>query len=465
MRKTAAPLTLIFVLLAATFPFTIFPAKAEPRTITVPDDYPTIQAAIGNATAGDTVFVKKGTYYSNYKIIIDKPIFLLGEDSQNTILRYKDYYRYVWEAIIEVAANNITVSGFTIDGAVYNVTFPGAPPIVPDDFYPSINDVGVGILSDQTNGKNVSGINVFGNNIIHMDFTGVSIYGEMNLIHQNNITGNYGGIYISGKNNSVYQNNITGNEGYGIIFSSSDTTISNNTIVGNRIGISVYSAQNMTIHENSIQGNGVEATAVEKHERGGLSISYGAQNIYVYENNITDNYSYGVEFDGSCNNSEIFRNNILRNNVGVNLRNFVLTSYDSVGSGNKIYRNNIIDNAQNAFVERVYPYSFGAITGQTGNGTDIVSWDNGKLGNHWSDYQSKYPNATEIDASGVGNLPYFIDENNTDRFPLLQLVDIYAEAPNIARNQEPFPVLLVAAAVAVIIATAVGLLLYNRKKR
>lgn len=37
-------------------------AKAEPRTIIVPDDYSTIQSAINAANSGDTVFVKSGIY-------------------------------------------------------------------------------------------------------------------------------------------------------------------------------------------------------------------------------------------------------------------------------------------------------------------------------------------------------------------------------------------------------------------
>jgi hypothetical protein len=34
-------------------------------------------------------------------------------------------------------------------------------------------------------------------------------------------------------------------------------------------------------------------------------------------------------------------------------------------------------------------------------------------------YQSKYPNATEVDASGIGNTPYVVDVNNTDYYPLM----------------------------------------------
>ena len=47
-------------------------------------------------------------------------------------------------------------------------------------------------------------------------------------------------------------------------------------------------------------------------------------------------------------------------------------------------------------------------------------WDNGTIGNYWSDYQTKYPNANEIDNSGIGNTPYVIDANNIDHYPLLK---------------------------------------------
>jgi hypothetical protein len=36
--------------------------EAGSKTLVVPDDHPTIASAIGNATQGDTILVKKGTY-------------------------------------------------------------------------------------------------------------------------------------------------------------------------------------------------------------------------------------------------------------------------------------------------------------------------------------------------------------------------------------------------------------------
>lgn len=45
------------------------PVKAESKTIVVPDDYPTIQAALGNVSAGDTIFVSKESIRVNYTSI------------------------------------------------------------------------------------------------------------------------------------------------------------------------------------------------------------------------------------------------------------------------------------------------------------------------------------------------------------------------------------------------------------
>jgi parallel beta-helix repeat protein len=43
------------------------------------------------------------------------------------------------------------------------------------------------------------------------------------------------------------------------------------------------------------------------------------------------------------------------------------------------------------------------------------NWDNGKLGNYWSDY-----NGTDANHDGIGDTPYIIDPVDRDRFPLMQ---------------------------------------------
>ena len=55
-------------------------------------------------------------------------------------------------------------------------------------------------------------------------------------------------------------------------------------------------------------------------------------------------------------------------------------------------------------------------------------WDNGSMGNYWGDYLTKYPNASEIGNTGIGNTPYVIDADNIDHYPLMAPVDNTAPA-------------------------------------
>jgi hypothetical protein len=62
---------LIFAVLFAMLAFVNVECTSA-ATISVPDDYATIQCAVDNATAGDTIVVKSGTYYLNNFKNIDK---------------------------------------------------------------------------------------------------------------------------------------------------------------------------------------------------------------------------------------------------------------------------------------------------------------------------------------------------------------------------------------------------------
>jgi parallel beta-helix repeat protein len=53
-------------------------------TVTVPDDYLTIQEAINHANEGDTIFVRSGAYYEH--IVVNKTVSLIGEDRYTTII-------------------------------------------------------------------------------------------------------------------------------------------------------------------------------------------------------------------------------------------------------------------------------------------------------------------------------------------------------------------------------------------
>ena len=187
-----------------------------------------------------------------------------------------------------------------------------------------------------------------------------------NLIHGNNITNNYPayrnciGIYLrDSPNNNISENNITKND---------DSIMLD------------WSASN-SIYGNNITNNG--------H---GIYLSLSKYNS-ISRNSITSSNYYGIWLKGSSNNN-ISENNITANNLGIEL---------GYSSNNSIYHNNFLDNTK-----QVHSY----------NSTNV--WDDGAdKGNYWSDYEERYPDAEEIDESGIWNTPYVIDINNKDNYPLI----------------------------------------------
>ena len=134
MRKTIV-LLLILALIASSIIF--LPIKAQSQTIVVPDDYPTISSAIQNATNGDTIYVRSGTYTEN-ELKITKSIFLIGEKPESTKINlnsekhdeplypeFPDLYRAIWyDRAMAVHADNFVLSGLTISttGGDINIT-------------------------------------------------------------------------------------------------------------------------------------------------------------------------------------------------------------------------------------------------------------------------------------------------------------------------------------------------------
>jgi nitrous oxidase accessory protein NosD len=406
-KITALLFIIIFLISLATILFVIF--RMQPKTITVPDDYPTIQAAIANASAGDTVFVKRGTY--NGEIIINKPLSLIGEDANGTIIngRYELYYPRPWGwNTVTIGASDVLISGFTITNCEHAV---------------AINP-----YSGSLNTHNLSRIRIIGNNIENS---------HMGIFEPS------GGLRIRDHNVYISANNFTNLLG-GLSLTSSDSIISNNIFSANEAGLSIVGGDNVTISFNSI-----ESTSQ------GITLAL-ASNTFVFDNNITGSvadlsgyYGYGFSFATNCNNSLIFDNNIWGNTYGI-----ALGIAESRGFGSSIYGNNLFDNTENANVS-------GTVILET-----IVSWDNGTMGNYWGDYLSKYPNAAEIDSSGIWNTPYIIEENNADNYPLIRQVNIpmvtATPKPNSVLIENWFQPLII---IIVIVAVVVVVLLLFRSHR
>ncbi len=270
----------------------------------------------------------------------------------------------------------------------------------------NIKNFNLGIRLYSSSNNNISGNNITENNY------GISLsFSHNTTISGNNITAtNYGGMSIvTSNNNSISGNSITETQSGIVLSVSSYNSISGNNIAKNEYGIFVEFCSN-----NSISGN----TLTENNEYG-IRLDY-LGNTSISGNNITNNSNAkGVWFFATSGNS-ISGNTITKNEYGIRLA----SSDNNSISGNNIARNhygiwiassNNNSIYHNSFVHNIEQVIFALLN----TWTNI--WDDGypSGGNYWSDYEERYPNATELDGSGIWDTPYVIDEINRDKYPII----------------------------------------------
>jgi parallel beta-helix repeat protein len=175
----------------------------------------------------------------------------------------------------------------------------------------------------------------------------------------------------------------------GIRLGKSSNKIVDNYLTNNSDGICLESSSK----NNIISGNNIT------NNWSGIRIR-GSNNI-ISANNITNNKNYGIYFDYSSNNS-IVGNNIKNNTCGI---------YFYESSNNIVSHNNFINNTKH--VKDAHSDAPWLIP------PSVNIWDDSVEGNHWSDYEDRYPDATELDSSGIWDTPYIIYGNNQDNHPLM----------------------------------------------
>jgi len=181
---------------------------------------------------------------------------------------------------------------------------------------------------------------------------------------------------------SIFSGGIELNDVSGVI-------VKNFVINGGAFGVLVWGDYNL-VTNSTITGtdNGIYA----------LNSPTEAIGITGSQNNVTNNFldrnRVGINFMGGM--PEVCADNFIVGNTMMNC-SVALLIYDS--SNNHIYYNNFVDN------ERIVED-----TGYSGYGIiSINSWDDDHhLGNYWSDYKTRYPNATTKGASELGDTPYFV---------------------------------------------------------
>jgi parallel beta-helix repeat protein len=251
-RIASLSLTLILVVGVLSTVFTIHPVKAG--TITVPEDYSTIQEAINHANEEDMIFVRNGTYYEH--VVVDKTVSLIGESKEATIIDgNKTYPPYI--ALVNITANNVTINGFSLMNGYYGLCLAHSNnSIVYDN---SIRNNYHGILVDHSYSNNISQ-----NSVIEHDGTALQVfYSGYNLIRYNSISNCVIGIHIHyGTNHTIEGNYVSTNRDYGsVIFGitiqgcSENNLLIDNSVSNFRLGIQVQTSGKNLLRNNIMINN------------------------------------------------------------------------------------------------------------------------------------------------------------------------------------------------------------------
>ncbi len=296
-----------------------------------------------------------------------------------------------------INCTSVTARDFTLVDNGQGIVLVSTTNSVIDENY--VSNMDSGIYIQDSSGNTISGNNLARN--------GDGIRGQAssnNNMSSNYITNNENGIYFTGasENNVISGNTVAASTVDGIhLWGSRDTDVDGNTITGNtENGINFFDCRDNRILGNTITGNG-----------NGIKFWYHTINNVISENYISQN-SLGILIDDSFDNSII--GNMITKNNGWGIR---LTGSQN---NNMIYHNSFVNN----YVEEGLQVSIpGQWPLETLPGHGNV-WDNGTAGNYWSDYVTRYSNATEISGTGIGDTPFYINENNIDRYPLMESVTI-----------------------------------------
>jgi parallel beta-helix repeat protein len=232
--------------------------------------------------------------------------------------------------------------------------------------------------------------------------TGVNLTGVNNCtISTNIVSGNSQGIYLTNSiQNIIANNSVKNNSASGIsLMGSNDNEICNN-IANSNLFNGIYLNNS---NDNRITDNNASNTV----NWDGISLS--SSNNNEVRNNVANFNNYnGIVLWISSNK------NIVANNTAKHNGDFGIIANSN--NNNRIYLNNFMGNGNNnaySISSTNIWNSLSKIT-YTYKGSTYTKY----LGNYWSDYEEKYPDAEEIDSTGIWDTPYSIDDEE-DIYPLV----------------------------------------------
>lgn len=343
--------------------FEVQPTRAEPTTIIVPDDHPTIQDATDSANEGDTIFVRAGVYSENLWIGTDG-LTLIGED------------RSTYVVSVSIHASDVTLSGFTVLGDQHFCV----------DIYAGNRNTLVDNTIGSDEGQPVE--------------LGIGGHGSDNTISRNMIRNCREGIALGGSYNNVVNNTITPRPHameFGILLSGAYNTICDNIVTNTHFGIELHDS-----HHNTIAGN-----AIANCQEHGLGLCDSDENT-VLRNAISGNLMEGLAILGSDLN--VIRENSVIDNG--HMMGWDIFLYDW-SANNRIFHNDfwhpyigILEGADTSWDD-----------GYPSGGNSWHGWDACPPPSDFDRYSG--PNQDQPGSDGIVDEPYVIDDLNRDNYPLV----------------------------------------------
>jgi nitrous oxidase accessory protein len=342
-----------------------------------------LQAAINGAGPGDTILVAPGVYES---VEITKSLNLVGQDAK---IRAGER-----DIGIKIAANDVKVSGFTVEGGFY----------------------GIHLVNSQNctiSNNTVTGCEEWGIGLVFSDANRI----ENNVANYNGLGGEgWYGIYLSNSNRNLILNNVASNNGeYGICLfpSCSENVIRENAAENNDYGVYMFTdcyknlVQKNRLSRNKISGikmihgcseNQILENEISENGVVGVFLQSGSGYNLIRGNEIADNSDFGIQIQEGPDGN----NTILENNVSGSQKGIFVNTY-----GNHIYKNRIFDcviPAEDRGVNQWY-----------------AAYPEG--GNFWGDYIGSDdmggPGQNISGSDGFADLPYIINERARDVYPVM----------------------------------------------
>ena len=375
----------------------------EAADILVPEQYPTIAAALAAAREGDTVRVRGGVHHGN--LVLERRVNLLGEDGAtivgngtgDAVLVAADRcvlrgFRILGsgsamatsEAAIRVRGSGAVLEGNVLSGCLFGLYLErggGA----------TVRGNSISIRADRELGERGSGIHLFSS--------------HENVFADDLVEDARDGIYFDHAN----RNTVTGcsfrGSRYGLHYMYSDE----NRFAGNRFSDCIAGSAIMFSQKLVFEGNWFA------QNRGFSAVGLLLKDCYDSrcEGNVIADNSTGLVLDNSMRNT-FRRNLVLRNDLAIHL----FTSSDD----------NLF--AENDFIENLSPLR---LLGKR----STTRWSDGGRGNYWSGYQGY-----DLDGDGIGDIPYRVQdvfEFLAGDHPPLRFLLVSPAAAAMKAGEEAFP--------------------------